>query len=219
VLEICNIVLADDHVLFREGMKRLIEEDPKLKVVGEVGTSKELIKMADRLRPDLAILDISMPGGSGIDIIPTLKKICGRMKIMILTMHKQRQYLFHAVSSGANAYLVKEDSDEEFFAAIGAIQKGLIYITRQLRSEIRNTRRGEFGQDNKRSMNGLTMREKEVLELVVGGKKNREIAGLLNISIRTVENHRANMKKKLNLNKAVDLVRYAIQMGIYDIPV
>ena len=216
-MESYRIVLADDHVIFREGMKRLIQEEPGLEVVGEANDGSELLERLNDLDPDLVILDISMPDTGGIEAAREIKKHHPHLKVLILTMHKKKEYLYHAISAGAQGYLVKEDSDIELFSAIETIRKGDVYVTHLLTGELAEDLSSIFKVDGKRSMDSLTKREKEVLKLIAEGKLNKEIADLLFISVRTVENHRANILRKLKLKKTADLVRYAIGHGIIEL--
>ncbi len=216
-MEVQRIVIADDHVMFRQGMKALIDEKPGLEVVGEASDGFELLKLLDNLSPDMVILDISMPGLRGIEITREIKKINPRLIILILTMHKNKEYLYHALSAGARGYVLKEDSDVELFSAIDTIRKGGTYVTRLMA--------GEVAEDLSKVVKGkmqlnsdlLTTRETQVLKLLAEGKSNREIGDLLHISPRTVENHRDNIKSKLNINNTAELVKYAIQKGITDL--
>jgi len=212
-----RIVLADDHVIFRQGMKRLIQEEPGLEVVGEAKDGAELLEQLNDLKPDLVILDISMPDTGGIEAAREIRKHHPNLKVLILTMHKKKEYLYHTISAGAQGYLVKEDSDIELFSAIETIRKGDVYVTHLLTGELAEDLSSIFKVDGKRSMESLTTREKEVLKLIAEGKLNKEIADLLFISIRTVENHRANILRKLKLKKTADLVRYAIGHGIIEL--
>lgn len=209
-----RIILADDHVIFRQGMKALINEARGLEVVGEAGDGFELLKLLDELQPDMAILDISMPGLQGIETTRELRKKYPRMIVLILTMHKNKEFLYHAISEGARGYLLKEDSDIELFSAIKAIRKGAIYISRLLADELSEDIPRLIEDRRNPSSNLLSGRETEVLKLVAEGKTTREIAELLFISPRTVENHRAHIQKKLDLSNTAELVRYAFQKGI-----
>ncbi len=212
-----RIIIADDHAMFRQGMKALIDEKPDLEVVGEANDGFELLKLLDKLQPDMVILDVSMPGLRGIEITREIKKKYPRLIILILTMHKNKEYLYHALSAGARGYLLKEDSDVELFTAIEAIRKGGVYVTRLMA--------GEVAEDLSHVVKGkmplhsdlLTDRETQVLKLVAEGNSNREIADLLHISPRTVGNHRDNIKSKLHINNTADLVKYAIQKGLTDL--
>jgi DNA-binding NarL/FixJ family response regulator len=212
-----RIILADDHVIFRQGMKRLIEEEPGLEVIGEVNDGSELLERLNDLKPDLVILDISMPGTGGIEAAHEIRKRYPHLKVLVLTMHKKKEYLYHAISAGAQGYLVKEDSDIELFSAIETIRNGGVYVTHLLTGELAEDLSNLFKGNRKLFVESLSKREREVLKLIAEGKLNKEIADLLFISVRTVENHRANILRKLKLKKTAELVRYAIGHGIVEL--
>ena len=216
-MEDYRIVLADDHVIFRQGMKRLIDEEPGLEVVGEANDGSELLNRLHDLKPDLVILDISMPEIGGFGVAREIRNHHPNVKVLMLTMHKNKEYLYHAISAGAQGYLLKEDSDIELFSAIETIKKGGVYVTRLLSGELAGDLSDLFKGNEKPSGKPLSNREIEIIKLIAEGKLNKEIADLLEISVRTVEKHRANILRKLNLNKTVDLVRYAIQHGITEL--
>ncbi len=208
-----RIVLADDHTIVRQGIKRMIEEVAGLMVVGEASDGLELLSLLKILDADLVILDISMPNLRGIEATRELKRIFPDVKVLILTMYKDKELLHHAFSSGADGYVLKEDTDEELHTAIEKIRKGKIYISPSFSGKSKNngvlTRRGIF----KPLLEPLTQRETEILRLIAEGKSNKEIANLLFISIRTVQNHRASIMSKLGIKKTADLIRYAIHQG------
>lgn len=209
-----NIVLADDHVLFCEGIKRIISEISDLEVVGEARDGLQLLALLKQLTPDLVILDISMPNIRGIEATREIKMTHPDVKVLILTMHKDKDYLYHAISAGADGYLLKEDADTELFSAIETIRQGKTYISPLLTGEVTDDLLRIYRGNHQLPIDNLTTREREVLQLLAEGKSNREIADLLFISVRTVENHRAKIMRKLNLKRTADLVRYAIQKGI-----
>ncbi|MGD2127405.1 MAG: response regulator transcription factor [Desulfobacteraceae bacterium] len=213
-MEPYRVVLADDHPLFREGMKRLIEEMPGVEVIGETSDGLELLDLLKELNPDLAILDISMPNLRGIEAAREIKTLYPRIKVLILTMHKSKEYLYHSVSAGAQGYLLKEDSDTELFSAIETIRNGGVYLTRTLAGELAEDLSEMYSGKRQIPREILTTREREILKLIAEGKSNSEIADLIYISKRTVENHRASIMKKLKAKKPADLVRYAIEKGI-----
>lgn len=209
-----RLVLADDHVIFRQGIKGLLNEKPGLEVVGEAGNGLELLNLFYKgFRPDMVILDISMPHLRGIEAVEEIKSICPKVKILILTMHKSKEYLYHSISAGAHGYMLKEDSDVELFSAIETIRKGGIFVSRLLTKELAEDLSHIYQGGITPTKDPLTPREREVLKMVAEGKPNKEIAHLLFISIRTVENHRANIMNKLKLKKTADLIRYALQKG------
>jgi two-component system response regulator NreC len=213
-MELYRIVLADEHILFRRGMKRIINEVPGMQVVGEANDGQEAIDLVKSLLPDLAILDISMPKMNGIEACREIRRLAPEVKILVLTMHKDREYLYQAISAGAQGYLLKEDSDEELFAAIGAIRKGAIYVTKALAGVVSTDISALFLKGDRRFSRSLTGREREILKLVAEGKSNSEVAEVLRISVRTVETHRANLMNKLDLRNTAELVKYAVQNGL-----
>jgi DNA-binding NarL/FixJ family response regulator len=209
-----RIILADDHTLFRRGMRKLLQEMPGVEVIGEVHNGLELLELLKRLSPDLVILDISMPGLSGIETTREIRSLYPLTKVLILTMHKSKEYLYHAVTAGASGYLLKEDSDDELFSAIQTIRNEGTYVTRNLIGAlVEDLSRGPKRKGSAAS-DPLTTREREILKLIAEGKTNGEIAILLHVSIRTVENHRASIMNKLNLRNVAGLVRYAIHNGL-----
>ena len=210
-----RIVLADGQVIFRSGMKRLIDDVRGLQVVGEAGDGRETLACIAQLAPDMAIFDISLPGIGGIDLTGEICKRYPRTKVLILTMYKKTEFLYRAIASGAHGYLLKEDSDVDLFKAIDAIRKGKRFITRKFATDMAADLSRLLKGKARKPKECLSPREKEVLGLIVDGKPNRKIAAILKISIRTVENHRARMMKKLNLCNTAELVRYAIREEMF----
>jgi DNA-binding NarL/FixJ family response regulator len=213
-VKLSRVVVADDHVLFRQGMKKLLEEMPGVEVIGEAGDGLELLNLLKELDPDIALVDISMPNIRGIEAAHEIRSLYPHTKVLILTMHRGKEYLYHAISAGAHGYLLKEDSDIELFSAIETIRDGGIYVSQSLS--------GEMVGDLSRLIQGkakaigecLSNRETEVMKLISEGKTNIEIGELLSISPRTVETHRAHILEKLKLKGTADIVRYAIEKGI-----
>jgi len=205
-----HIVLADDHALVRQGLKRTLEENVDLEVVGEAGDGLELLDLLKKLTPHMVILDISMPKLRGIEAIREIKMEHPRVKVLMLTMHKEKEYLHQAMSAGADGYFLKKDVDTELFSAIEKIRQGEIYVSHSLSQDL-----VEMWEEIRHGFRKpiLTNREREVLKLIAEGKSSKEIAALLFISVHTVERHRANLMEKLNMKKAADLVKYAIAKG------
>lgn len=208
-----RIVLADDHALMRHGIRKIIETEPSLQVIGEVGDGLELLNFLKKNTPDMILLDISMPNLRGIEAINEAKKLCPLVKILMLTMHRDKQYLCHAMAAGADGYVLKEDSDSELLTAIGMALTGKVYISPVISREFSETELAEYCSSRKMPGESLTTRERQVLKLVAEGKKSKDIADLLSISIRTVEHHRANLLKKTNIKGTADLIKYAIRKG------
>jgi DNA-binding NarL/FixJ family response regulator len=207
-----QIVVADDHTLFRQGLKRLLDGVADLEIVGEASDGLELLKLlkSKNPAPHLVILDISMPNLRGIEAIREIRIIRPEVKILIVTMHQDKEYLYQAFTAGADGYFLKKDADTELFAAVEKIRKGRIYVSPHLSEKLEDA-----WERIRRNLDGpvLTIREREVLKLIAEGKANKEIADALFISVHTVERHRANLMEKLHLRKTADLVRHAIQKG------
>jgi DNA-binding NarL/FixJ family response regulator len=185
-----------------------------MEVVGEAGDGVELIQLLNRLVPDMIVLDISMPKLRGIEAICEIKSRHPQVKVLMLTMHRDKEYLYQSLSSGADGYLLKEDADTELFSAIKKIREGAFYASPSLSMELAAYRKLESSGDAG-SYDGecLSTREREVLKLIAEGKASREVAEILFISARTVDHHRANIMDKLKLKKTADLVKYAIHKG------
>ena len=208
-----KIVLADDHILLRKGIKQIIEASDDMKVVGEAGDGLDLLNLLKTVTADMVILDISMPNLRGVEATREIKMTHPEVKILILSMHKKKEYLYHAFSAGANGYLLKEDSDTELFSAIKTIRDGGIYVSPYLSKELTSDFINICKGTGKLPAEPLTTREREVLKLISEGKSSKEVAELLFISVRTVQHHRASIMKKLSLKKTADLVKYAIRKG------
>ncbi len=209
-----RIVLADDHAMFRQGIKNILAASEQLEVVGEAADGFEVIKLIKQLSPNMVIMDISMPNLRGLEATREIKMISKDMKVLILTMHKDKEYVHSAMAAGAEGYLLKEDADTELFAAIEKIRNNGNYLSPLLSSDmafelIQASNRGHLSQP----VDPLTTREREVLKLVAEGGSNKELADLLCISIRTVESHRANIMRKLDIRDTANLVKYAIRKG------
>jgi|WetSurMetagenome_2_1015567.scaffolds.fasta_scaffold59898_2 DNA-binding NarL/FixJ family response regulator len=207
-----RVILADDHVLVRRGLKLILEERSNLEIAAEVGDGLELLSVLQKINPDLIILDVSMPNLRGIEAIPEIRRVRPNAKVLMLTMHKEEDYLYQAISAGANGYLLKEDAEKELFSAIEHIKNGKIYISPGLADQsMQNWARMRRGEEDSQHVESLTVREREILKLIAEGKSNKEIGDLLFISVRTVERHRANTMSKLNIRKTAELVQYALR--------
>lgn len=206
----CRLVLADDHALFRKGLRKILEGAPDLEVIGEADDGLALLHLLKKMAPDVIILDISMPNLGGIEAIHEIKRMQPEAKILIVTMHKDKEYLYRTISAGADGYFLKKDADAELFSAITKVRKGGMYVSPALSEEPP----GDWEQIRERFRKPiLTPREREVLILVAAGKSNKEIGELLFISAHTVERHRANIMEKLSLRNTAELVKYAILKG------
>lgn len=212
-MERYKIMLADDHAIVRQGIRKIVEESDDLAVVGEAGDGMALLDMLKKSTPDLVLLDISMPNLRGIEAVSEIKATDPEIKILILTMHKRKEYMYHALSAGAEGYMLKEDTDRELLFAIDTVRRGGVYLSPHLSRE--------FTEDFIKHRNGeceppqevLTVRERQILKLIAEGKSNQEAADMLCVSVRTVHSHRARVMGKLGLKKVADLVRYAMRHG------
>jgi DNA-binding NarL/FixJ family response regulator len=208
-----NIVLAEDHGLVREGIKKIIEAIPGLRVVGEVGDGLELLELLKGLPVDMVILDITMPSLPGIEATREIKKAYPAVKVLILTMHKKKEYLNNAIAAGVDGYLLKEDAPKELVTAMDTIREGMIYVSPLLSSDLANLYFQSQRHPAAEPTAPLSPREIEIIKLIAEGKSSKEIAEILFLSFRTIQNHRTKIMRKLNLKKNTDLVRYAIRKG------
>lgn len=207
-----RVILADDHVLVRRGLRRILEENRDLEIDGEVGDGLELLSLLNKVDTDMVILDVSMPNLRGIEAIPEIRRVQPDVKVLIWTMHSEEEYLYQAISAGADGYLLKEDAEKELFSAIESIRNGRVYVSPSLAEKsMQNWVRIRRGEDSTHDTQLLTMRQREILKLIAEGKSNKEIGDLLCISVRTVERHRANIMSRLNIRKTAELVQYAVR--------
>ena len=208
-----NIILADDHVLMREGIRNLIDNEKDLKVIAETGDGTELLNLLKKQSPDMVILDISMPGLRGIEAAREIHSSYPNVRILILSMHKRQEFLSMALEAGANGYVLKEDTSEELLHAIDQVRNGRTYLSAKLAAlystDIISICRGNV----KSQADPLTHREREILKLIAEGHTDRQISAMLFISFRTVQRHRFNIREKLNLKSTADLVKFAIARG------
>ena len=199
-----SIVLADDHAMFREGIRRIIERFEDLSIIGEVNDGLELLDLLKTCCPNLVILDISMPNLRGLEAIREIKKTYPHIRVLVLTMHKKKEFIRQALRDGADGFLLKEDAGGELVRAVQIIRNGGTYITPLLSSVLSSLAL------EKDEIEVLTRREREILKLIAEGKKTKEIAEALYISPYTVRRHRSNIMEKLGIKTLADLVKYAI---------
>lgn len=202
-----TIILADDHALFRQGVRKIIEEVEDLQVVGEANDGLELLELLKKQDPALVILDISMPNLRGLEAAREIKGLYPQVKVLLLTMHKKKDFLQQGLEAGVDGFLVKEDADAALLQAVRAIRQGEKFYSPLLSNKLADL------AFQKGKPDPLTKREKEVAKLLAEGKSSKEIADLLYISIYTVRRHRDNIMKKLELKGLADLVRYAMDQG------
>jgi DNA-binding NarL/FixJ family response regulator len=211
---VTTLLLADDHAVVRLGLRRLLEGEPGLDVVGEVGDGLELLLAVERLRPDVLLLDLMMPGLSGLEALRQVRKRYPKMHVVILSMHATEAYVFEALRNGAAAYVLKGSGGSEVREAVRAVIAGRRYLSPPLSERAIQSYVEKADGVVRDAYDGLSGREREVLQLSAEGHSNSEIAARLFISRRTVESHRAKLFEKLGLHSQTDLVRYALRRGI-----
>ena len=210
-----SIVLADDHTILREGLRALLTADSNFEVVGEARDGREAVRCVERLGPDLLLMDLSMPRMSGMDAIHEIKKRYPDIKIIALTVHKTEEYLLTTLQAGVDGYVLKDATHEELVMAIHNVMAGKRYLSPGISEKvIEGYLVGKEGSLSVSSWQKLSQREREVLKLIAEGYKNKEIAEDLCISLKTVEKHRANLMKKLDLHNAATLTVYAMERGL-----
>jgi DNA-binding NarL/FixJ family response regulator len=214
--EAVRILLADDHTLVRAGVRRILEGQPGFAVVGEVADGGAALEFVRANPVDVLVLDLSMPGTDGFEVLRQVKLALPGMKVLVLTMHADAEYVARAVQDGADGYLLKDSAVQDLVAAIEAVQAGRAYYSPPVQRELSELLRAHSAPP--RPLDALTEREREVLRLVVAGLSTREIAGRLDISTRTVETHRANLMRKLNLKSVALLTQFALREGLVQKP-
>jgi len=212
-----SIVIAEDHTILREGLKALLSSQSDLKVVGEAADGLEAIRCAQIHSPDLILLDLSMPRMTGLDAIKEMKKVSPQPKIIALTVHKTEEYILATLKAGADGYVLKEAHSTELLTAIRHVLDGRRYLSPSISGTIiDDLLEGKKASAVRSSWETLTQREREILKLIAEGHKNKEIADLLCISVKTAEKHRANLMEKLGLHNVASLTALAAEKGLID---
>jgi two-component system response regulator NreC len=209
-----RVLIVDDHGVLRAGLRALLHGAADIQVVAEAGTGQEALQLAGRLRPDIMLLDISMPEVDGIEVVRRLSATCAATRVLIMTMHEDTSLLRAALGAGAAGYIIKRAAESELINAIQAVYRGELYIHPALtRSLFQNAPPAPLIP----KAEGLTAREVEILRRIGQGHTNREIAEALTLSVRTVESHRASILGKLGMRSRAELARYAAQHGLLDL--
>lgn len=208
-----SVLVADDHAIVRAGLRMLINAESDLQLIGEATGGLEALEKVQMLKPDVLVLDLSMSDIDGLVVTRKLKDLQSKCKVLILTVHEDEALLREAIKVGAAGYIIKHAAEDELISAIRAVNRGEIYVhPKMIRSLIQTEKIME--DHGKEFLNTLTIREVEVLKLIVQGYTNRQIADELIISIRTVEGHRGNLTEKLGIKSRVELLRYAREQGL-----
>jgi DNA-binding NarL/FixJ family response regulator len=210
-----SVLIVDDHAVVRSGLRLLLEAEHDIDVVGEAGTAREAVFEIRSNKPDVVLMDVAMPGGSGIDVIPQLLHEAPETKILMLSMQDDPNYVRQAFEAGASGYVLKEAADAEVVAAVRDVAQGRSYVNPALGARLVAA---ESEARKRAEADPLSDREREVLRLLALGHTNQEIAKMLYISVRTAETHRAHIMQKLNLRSRADLVRHALANGLLDPP-
>jgi DNA-binding NarL/FixJ family response regulator len=209
-----RVVLADDHTLVRSGIRRILEAHPGFAVVGEAADGNEALALVRETVPDVIVLDLNMPGIGGLDALPPLKLAQPSLKVVVLSMHAGREYVARAMKGGADAYLLKDSAVQDLVAAVEAVLVGRSYFSPSIQALMAEMLRGETREPARGTT--LTEREREVLGWLARGLSSKEVARRLDISVRTVETHRANLMHKLGVKSVALLIQVALREGIID---
>lgn len=210
-----RVMLADDHTLVRQGFRRILEDEPLITVVGEAATGVQAIALAKELKPDVAVLDLSMPELGGIEAAGEILKANPAIKILILSMYSNEAYVRKAFAAGAKGYMLKDAIELDLTRAVLSLAEGKAYMSPGISNlVIEGLRTGAMQEDSGDLYDQLSMREKEVLQLIAQGKSNKEVAALLSISVNTVAVHRARLMETLGIHRTAELVLYAVKKGL-----
>jgi two-component system, NarL family, response regulator NreC len=219
-----RVLLADDHDILRDGLKALLTMAGDISVVGEARTGREAVAEAERLRPDVVLMDITMPELDGVEATRRIRQTAPEVRVLFLTMHEAEEYFFRALRAGAAGYVIKRTAASDLLAAVRAVARGESFLSPSVAHALVTdyAQRGVRAVEAEEPANGkdaytmLTSREREILQLVAEGYTNQEIADLLHLSIKTVQSHRAAVMEKLGLRDVTHLVRYAVRRGLVD---
>ena len=206
-----SLLLVDDHTSLREGLRALLELQPDMHVVGEAGTFDEAVELAIRLQPDVVLTDIGLPGRSGLLLVRELRKVCPAARVVLLTAHASEEYIRAGLDAQADGYVLKDSGHAELIAAIRTVATGQHFLCKAVASRVLATylHRGEPGASQD-PLQSVTTRERQVLTRIASGHSNKTVARELNLSVKTIEKHRANLMRKLSLHNAADITRFAL---------
>jgi DNA-binding NarL/FixJ family response regulator len=208
-----RIFVADDHAIMREGLKALVNAQPDMEVVGEADNGRSAWRLTKELEPDIVVMDVSMPVLNGIRATTLIKRVCKNVKVLVLTVHEDQGYLRQLLEAGASGYVLKNAAADELINGLRIVASGRVYLDPTQAEKVVGGFVSKRGQKRDGPSTNLSTRETEVLRLVAWGYANKEIAGRLNISVKTVETHKSNVMEKLGLRSRSDFVRYALRQG------
>jgi DNA-binding NarL/FixJ family response regulator len=207
-----RIVLADDHAVVRQGFKMILAEQPDMEIVGEAGNGREAVELAERLKPDIVVMDVAMPELNGIEATRRLTASVPHVRVVALSMHKDNVYVREILRAGARGYLLKDSLADDLVSAVRAVAGGEGYIS----PAVSNAVLDDYRKHVTNPIDLLSSREREVLQMLAEGKTNKEIATVLNLSVYTVDAHRGRIMEKLNVHSINELVRFAVRNGLID---
>jgi two-component system response regulator NreC len=214
-MKLIRILLADDHIIMRNGLRLLLERQPGFQVIAEAADGRETVEMTEALRPDVVVLDVAMPNLNGIEAARQIASKLPAVAVVILSMHSDESYVLRALKAGARAYLLKDSAESDLIGAIKAVTEGKAFFSPAISKMLVDDyvrRLQQRGVDDSYEL--LTTREREILQLLAEGKSNKDVANLLNLSLYTVETHRGNIMQKLNLHSVPELILYAVRKGV-----
>ena len=210
-----RVLVADDHAVVREGIRHVLAETHGFDVAGEASSGQEAIRLASEVEPDVIMLDVSMPGGTGLEVIGDVQRAAPQARVLILSVHDEAEYVLQAVRAGAHGYLRKDSSPNELREAVRAVDRGESYFSPAMASRLSDALRIESDRSTRQSkLAQLTARERDVLEGIANGETNKEIAARYGISSRTVETHRESLMRKLEIHNVAGLTRFAVEEGL-----
>lgn len=208
-----SILIAEDHQTVREGVKMIVNSQPDMEVIGETGNGRDAVRLAQELQPDMVLMDVSMPEMNGLKATAQLKKLCPQIKVLMLTRHTDDGYLQELLSNGASGYVLKQSASTELLRAIRTVAAGNKYLDPAITGKVIGGYASKRVRPGFEAGENVTERESEVLRLIAWGYSNKEIAQKMSISVKTVEAHKANAMRKMNMHSRIDIVRYAILQG------
>jgi len=212
-----KVLVADDHTILRQGIKALLDNQEGIEVIGEAKDGREALAIIEETLPDVILMDIAMPGLNGLEATRRIKKKFPRMKVLVLTMYTNEEYIFQILNAGANGYLVKETAFQDLISAIKAVYKNEAFMSPSISKKVINSYIKKAQDDEEQTCEILTTREREILQLIAEGHSSKKIAELLFISPKTVETHRTHIMDKLNIHNRTGLIKYAIRKGMVDV--
>ena len=213
-METIKVVLAEDHTIVRQGLRSLLDQQAGIEVVAEAENGRQAVNIAEQLQPDVVLMDFSMPDLNGLEATRQIKKRVPDVKVLILTRHANQEYIENILRAGASGYLIKKSAVDELIIAIQSVYRGDSFLDPSISGMVIDGYLHKPAGETQDPDVIITPRQREVLQLIAEGNPNREIASLLHISVKTVDNHRANLMQKLDLHSTADLTQYAIRKGI-----